>query len=422
MTFIAIKHSPGKIALSIFLFALIIRLFYVLFYPQLPLESEANGYDILGWRLAKGKGFIGWEEGGCEIAKTPAYQLFIAAIYRVFGHNPEAVRIAQAFISALLAAMVYFFAIKLLKNNKLGITAGIIVGLLPSFIAYTGLLFTETLFTFFYLFSFLVLYLAIEQESNLYYIFTGILLGLGALVSPRTQYITIFILFGFLFLFNKKKKAIMNFLLISLFFILTILPWTVRNYAISGKFIFLADYYRGNSYWLAFNKDGLTELDYTKEPLKSIAQRLTDRSKWNELLHEAAMNDLKKYPLSYPKNCLKRFLKLWFASHSNNFYGFRETLADAFKKRHSFIFIFKLMLLLVNSIIVLLGFWGMCIKRRYWKELLVLYIPISYLTAIHTLFVTSPRLQIPMMPFLIIFSSYAIIDIKDKFSNHRYKT
>src|SRR3990167_9394356 len=93
------KYLP----LMIFTFAIILRLAYVLAYPQMPLLNDPAGYDKTGWGLVNGKGFpVFMLDNEAIISRPPGYPLFLAAIYWISGHNLMAVRIVQAIVDALV--------------------------------------------------------------------------------------------------------------------------------------------------------------------------------------------------------------------------------------------------------------------------------------------------------------------------------
>src|SRR5258706_697976 len=106
---------------AVLVLATVIRLGYVLFYPQLPLCPDCQRYDEVGLNVADGRGFIGGFSGDTlfwpqvhnptapEIGNGPVYPTFLAAIYWLFGHQVVWVRIAQAAIAAL--SLIPLFAL-----------------------------------------------------------------------------------------------------------------------------------------------------------------------------------------------------------------------------------------------------------------------------------------------------------------------
>ncbi len=388
----------------LFIVALALRLLYVLGFPQLPVASDAGAYDLLAQRWASGQGFPGWEESGYEIDRLPLYVIFLGTIYAVTGSNPMTARAAQAVMWAVIVLLTYRLADHVMNNRRVAVCAAAIITCVPVTIAYAGLLMTETLFTLILLVASLSLFTALRLQRSRWYFWTGVSLGFTALVSSRVQYLPLVLLASLLLMKHEKRKVLRWGVALLAGFVLTVLPWTVRSSLVARQFVFLSTYQHDKSLWLAFHKDGPTELDYmTREPFKSLGRDVSPSERQRLLRHEA-LRQLRRYPFHYVKNVGRRFLHLWFASHGNTFVGLQEASVTLWRTRQWEKLSVKGLLFLIHSSIVLLGFWGLYVCRRSWRQLVPLYVPLVYLTALHALFVTSPRFQIPMWPYLSIFA------------------
>ena len=74
--------------------------------------------------------------------------------------------------------------------------------------------------------------------------------------------------------------------------------------------------------------------------------------------------------------------------------------------------LFKLFLFSLNALFVMLGFFGLWASRRIWKRFYFIIIaPIIYFALIDTLYVATPRHQVPIIPFMMIFASVGLISI-----------
>ena len=80
--------------------ALLIRVAFVLGYPQPPVVDDAAAYDVQARQLAFERGFLSAWTGDTPLSKGPVYPMMLAAIYRVAGHDYPAVRLVQALVSA----------------------------------------------------------------------------------------------------------------------------------------------------------------------------------------------------------------------------------------------------------------------------------------------------------------------------------
>jgi 4-amino-4-deoxy-L-arabinose transferase-like glycosyltransferase len=407
----------------IFILALSIRLSYVLFYPQISLAgSDAKEYDLIAEGLLKGKGFpVGrLSQGQVEIVRPPGYPLFLSAIYLVSGHNYTAVRVIQAVLSSVLIFIIFLLAKNIFSDERTAYLSSLLYALHPALIAYTGLLYTESIFIILLVLSMFFLYKGLSAAKTKFYILTGITLGAATMVSSRSLFLPILIFLGILFIIKQKRFAFKIFFIIILTMCVIFFPWTIRNYFVSGgKFILLENYSSATALWLATNPEGkILEWNYDEEPLKSLVGKLPPQER-TPVIRKEAIKNLKKYPLAYLKNSVRRFFILLVAGHSNCFKGLEKSTFQTIKDREIGKAIIKIFLLSFNILIIILGIVGIYITKKNWKINFPILIPIIYTILIHTFYVAAPRLQIPMLPFLIIFASLTIIYIKVNYNKWR---
>ena len=136
------QHSLVWLALIV-VGALAVRAAWVVVFQTPPFE-DAEAYDELGWRLARGQGYV--TADGTPTAFWPVgYPAFLAAIYAVFGHSWVAAGMANALLGAVNAALTYRLAREALSVRVSLVAAGV-VALLPShIITFTAELRTEAL-------------------------------------------------------------------------------------------------------------------------------------------------------------------------------------------------------------------------------------------------------------------------------------
>lgn len=413
-------NNRKNIALVILL-GFFIRLFYILAIPQLSLAgSDAKEYDLIAEGLLRGDGFPVERLSGnqIEIVRPPLFPLILAGIYKTFGHNYTFVRLLQALLAAITALFIYILARGVFKSETVGVLTCLLYSLYPSLIAYTGILYSETVFTFFLVISMYFLMLAFKSSRPVFFALTGLFLALATMISSRSLYMVVFIAAALLLLFKNKKTALKRAAVIMVVMAAVFSPWTIRNYFISGgKFILLENYSSQTALWLATNPQGeVADWSYDKEPLKSMVGHLPP-SERTPIVRREAIKNLKKYPLAYFRNSVKRFFVLLIGGHSNCFRGFEEPLKQDISQRRFFKAAFKSGLLVLNTFFIFLGFMGIWLFRKEWRRSIALLIPIIYTVLLHTFYVAAPRLQLPMIPFLLPFASYALIRKVTYFKN-----
>lgn len=410
-----------RLILLIVILAVLVRLVYVLLFPQVPLLMDPVGYDKAGWRLVQGMGLpLVKIDNESIVPRPPGYPMFLASIYLVFGHNYQAVRIIQAILDSLTCLIIFYLGSRVF-NVSIGYISSICYAFYYPVIIYTGLLYTESLFTLILAISMLFLFFAIENDRVKYWIGSGVFFGLATLVSSRSMYLPLFIFGGLFWKTLSVKKTLRRVGIIVLCMLVLFSPWTLRNYLTTRRFILLESYGQNmTALWLATNPYGAMDWNMTKEPLKSRFGNLTEEERV-KIFQEEAWKNLKRYPLTYLKNSIKRFFVLWISSHSNRISGFEKSFYSSWKDKDWDVFLLKLFLLSINTIFVIFGFLGLWFSRDKWKQTcLAIILPIFYFSIIATFYVSGPRLQVPMVPYMMIFAVVGIANILNSIRNKLY--
>jgi len=217
---------------------------------KLWLRSDATGYYQIAYNLAKGHGFsrCGAEPYLPDTIRTPIYPLFISAFVLLF-QSPADVTFA-VFAQCLLASFILVILYNYLRifskkeDEVFSVIATILFGLSPIYISSILVLYSEVLFSLFYITFLLFLHKALQyglptqiaftrrEETEMYGlpIAVGFALGVLTLIRPITQF-----LFVVPCSFFVLKKYYTRSLLIVLMFSLKICPWLARNYYYYNK-------------------------------------------------------------------------------------------------------------------------------------------------------------------------------------------
>lgn len=137
-------------------FALALRLWYVLVLPDQGRDlifSDMRTYDYTAWQLVRGlpvtgePGLNGYHPLSASTYYYVGYTYFVAALYAAFGHQPAAVRVAQAVVGALTAGAVARLG-SLCFGRRPGLVAAALTAVYLPLVYYAGLLLSETWFVF----------------------------------------------------------------------------------------------------------------------------------------------------------------------------------------------------------------------------------------------------------------------------------
>ncbi|MCM8762093.1 MAG: glycosyltransferase family 39 protein [Candidatus Omnitrophica bacterium] len=243
------KYRTTKILLGIiFLTGFILRCVYLYYFKDSVYFNPflMDGYDQ--------KTFILWAQqilkhpwyvNGEPFYMAPLYAYFLALCHIISRGNLIIISIIQLTIDIFLCFLLYYIG-KTLYNEWTGIiTAGLSMFYRTS-IVYAATVLSDSLIYFLYIFFIMLVYYSIKKPNFICWVITGIILGLSALAKPTIAIFLPFLLIG-LYLYPEKKllpvdikeklQPLIIFFIILIISGLVILPITIRNYYVSGKFV-----------------------------------------------------------------------------------------------------------------------------------------------------------------------------------------
>lgn len=402
-----------KVLLSIFMISLIIRLLYVTFFPTM-IFSDAKSYDSMAIGLIEGKGY----GGGISSYWPPGQPLFLAAIYSVFGYNPQIACIFQAFISSLTCIVIYYIG-KTVLNKKIGIISGFIAAFYPTFIIFCGDLRSETLFLFLFTLAILGLLKIHEELSAKNILIAGASFGLAMLVRPAIMGLIPFTLIWVLLSSKDRKKNLMIFMAIFLIAMAVVSPWTVRNYTVHHEFV-LVSTNGGVNLWLGNNADATgMACNYSKNEtmLWTIWNMSDDEVKRDKLFYEKGCEFIKENPITVIGLDLKKFAYFW----GFPFHFFALHLNDQFiNPIPKWLFmVLAPLTILPYMLLIPLAIFGITFYQKWDRKAYLLILLIFYYTLLHSIILAETRYHLQIIPFLIVFAAYGVCSINRVLSEIR---
>jgi 4-amino-4-deoxy-L-arabinose transferase-like glycosyltransferase len=405
------RTALAKKVIFILSLAFLLRCYFIFIYPQFPIVSDAGQYDSLGWNLARGNGFVD-TIGKAELSKPPGYPFFLAAIYRVFGHSYNHVRFFQLLFSIFTLLLAFLIA-KYIFGEGTALLSLLIASFYPPFLSYNGILYAETLFTFFILLFIYLFIHEIKQKKWQIPVILGVISGYAVLL--REEFI--FILFGYLFLaIAHSRENLKKIILIILIAMLVIVPWTIRNYKVTGRFALVSSQ-SGIVLWLSSYKGEWLEW-HGEDPYYIGLIRGLNESQTNQLLFKEGVKNMIESPLQYIKFSFKRLGRFWIAGHSNTFYGLKGSFKNYFAVKAYGKVLIKVSFLIFNTSLVALGAYGILQALRKLRhkttELLFMALPVFVIMMVHFFLFSADRYQVPIMPLIIIFAAFGLFSLQNK--------
>lgn len=375
------------------------------FYFKIRPAVDARAYDNIAFNVISGNGyvenaFIPIEKDTSIIRVGPGYELFLAGVYKMFGHNYQAVWIFQAIFQALIALFVFLISKEILKDNWrpiIGFISAILAGFSPDLIVASSMLLSENIAIFLMTASVYFFFKHWNEGGWFNIIVFTILFSFSVLV--RSQFAVLAPLFTLFFILKKQWLKLFIF---SIIILLVFLPWILRNYKVYKTFIpFNAalgyNLWNGNH----IGASGEMEIDYY--PMINYAETHTPIE-----THQKGIGEFKKFLTSQPTEFLRVTLKrisIFFSfSRPTGFWPDFSGLQKMATACLSLIYSSFLFTLGASGIIIMIK-KGAVKNEKKLLFLLLLTILIPFSVAF---ILVETRYRYPIYPFLAIFSGMAV--------------
>lgn len=230
------------VALSmVTLAALAIRIAWSVWTAPVPHGlADADYYNATAISLSRGLGYTvtfsgdqGFFPGGdASSFWPPGYSLFLAAFYHLFGEDLAVARSANAIAGAITVVPIYFIGRRLF-DNATGISAAIVAAILPSFIFWTPVLLSDTLFTLLFATSVAcLLQTARTGDQGLNtgtLVAAGVVTGVAALVRGQTFVLIPTAAVWWLSSGIRLRQVVKYTVAFAVLVLLVVTPWSIRN-------------------------------------------------------------------------------------------------------------------------------------------------------------------------------------------------
>jgi hypothetical protein len=213
--------------------ALLLRLGWILAVDARPIDDFSWYYDrAVG--LAQGEGLT---VKGVPTAYWPVgYPLMLAALFVVTGPSLLAAKLLNLLLAMAIVWYSYRVAGRLFASEAASRLALLLVAFHPNHIAYTSLTASETPFLFLMLLGLLLLLRRKGRPGTA--LLAGAVFGLGCLTKPTMLFVpATFFALSLLARFRWRTVARLGLVYAAL--ALVVLPWTLRNYRVFGRPLFV---------------------------------------------------------------------------------------------------------------------------------------------------------------------------------------
>jgi len=419
------KDKERIILLGIFVFAYALRFVYMLQMQSSPNFSSPTMdplfHDTWAQNIAGGN----WI-GSQVFFRAPFYAYFLALIYKIFGHSYIIPRLIQHLIGSFSCVLVYLLARRLF-GRKVAVVAGLLAATYGMFLYFEGELLLDSLLVFFDLLLILLLLHARDLPKLSLWFVSGLVLGLSAITRPNILFFVPFVWLWMYLVFRQKKtlKEIASYG--GLFLagsILMIFPVALRNIAVSGDLVLISSQ-GGVNFYIGNNQkaDGVSAVlndagwDYRdfQVAAEDEAGRSLKPSQVSNFYYRKGLDFFLSKPGRAFKLLTKKLYLFWSRlelSNNQDIYFYRRYSSLIRILPLGFWFIGPLGLTgMVLSLLFRSG--GKKARSRKVSEkrkdawLPILFV-FSYMITVVMFFVPA-RFRLPTVPFLMIFSAFALV-------------
>lgn len=180
---------------------------------------------------------LGYSVDGSPTAYWPVgYPAALSLVFRLFGASVLVGKVFNTFLVLGSITLSAVLARGLFKDSRVGLGVAGLLAIHPAFVAYSGILASEPLYTFLTL---LCCVLCLAAEPGRWRLITaGMVFGLTVLVRPQALLLPLLVLGCFWLLdqregYRGKMRVSVSAVLLGV--VLVVAPWTVRNAIVLGK-------------------------------------------------------------------------------------------------------------------------------------------------------------------------------------------
>jgi hypothetical protein len=396
------------------LFAFAARMLILSYYwHELPTPVRAAvpyGYELgrVARAIAAGEGFsspLRLVDSGPTAWFTPIYPYLVAGIFKIWGIFSDKSRLVIETLNCAFASLtvipIYAAAERTFRKN-VAVGAAWAWVFLPTSLTFPSLWIWDTVLSALFLGLIFWATIAIrEAKTILPWAGYGALWALGVLINP-----SIFSLFPFLagWAIWQSRRASSDWVKFSaatvLIFAICLVPWTVRNYRVFGKFIVLRSNF-GLELWLGNNPD----VSDTWTPWRHPNDDPEEAEKFKQMGEIAFMAEKQReastFMRTHPAETLhfmfRRFVDNWLAITGSPVEGWSGALLylKAFFVMNSLLSLFALLG-------ALFAYRSNPVEAFPYAMVLLVFPLIFYLTH------SSPRYRFPMDPIMMILAAYGV--------------
>lgn len=365
---------------------------------QFLISGDAEGYWELGQKILHGEDYA-IHSPPRYVHRMPGFPLLLAGIMSVVGESFLAVRLVLAGIATFGVWLVSLLGCRL-GSERIGLLAAALAAVSPTFIGFSGIILSETVFSVALLLAALmcealVVQLQRPSVSSLSLIAvslaTGLAFALGVYLKP--SWILAAPLFCALLVLVLRPfwKSLLAGSVLMLGLVLALLPWGMRSQQVSGHFT-LTTFWMGPSLYDGVQPGATGESDMRFFDDDALTNTLSEYGVDQEY-RRRSMELILENPGRIARLASSKFVRYWNLWPN----------ADQFQNR--WLRISLTLFYLPVFTVTVIGIWH-C-RSQFWSLAICLG-PVLYFSLIHLIFVSSLRYRLPGEYPMLVMTAFGL--------------
>ena len=398
------------IGFCIIALAIVLRIIWAILISTVPV-SDGRAYNILAHTLVDHHVY-GWSAAEPSAFWPPGTSIVYAALYFLFGYRFLPIVIFNIICSTLIVGLTILLG-RIFFDRVTAITAGVLMAIWPSEIAYVTILASELPFTLLVLLG-MTVWFSERWTKSARAIASGLLFGAATYFRSVALLLPIALLFTEISDWQKFRNRLSTAALAMIIAFAIIAPWSIRNFGIFGhtQLLTTSD---GVNLWMGNNPEATGF--YMTPPADTDGMNEYDQ---NHLLGERA----KQYIMTNPASFILRTIEKAGLLHAGetiavywNTDGIRQRFGEAalFPLKIIMEVFWLLVLLLALAAIIIMAYQHGIIRAFTHPAVLVWL----YFTMVYAAILVADRFHFPSHPLIAMLAAMTNVAIITRISGNR---
>jgi 4-amino-4-deoxy-L-arabinose transferase-like glycosyltransferase len=383
--------------------------------PYEPLR-DFEVYHHAGMTMARTwmLGIPAGDEGGTFRCFFPPGQVFtLGVLYRLFDDNFSAAQLLNVIYGALTVVGVWYLADRLF-GRRASLTAAALAAVMPSAVLGCVLIGAEVPQTFWMVLALCFYIGGVEsRHGKAAALAAGASLGVASLIRPTFVLVSAVMAAHLLIVSPRRVKALACAAMLMAGACMVVLPWTWRNYRVTGGYVLISS--NGGINLYSGNNDD-AKGDYTDSASRYVYANGPDDLTLQRVGFEMGKRWIASHPLGFLDLAARKFAIFWVTDKDIAWWSTVQPTLDrpelgtpAFVGRltEGSSSAFYCVCLAAATV----GMW----RRRRWlldhRGWLVFLPIVLYFNAVHLVFEAQAKYHFPLMPMLCVLAAVAVADV-----------